>query len=96
MDFARKIVLITSVNTEQYLEEFVQDCIRSGVDLISIVGIECSRVHDLVDDLLIIHSSAQAVHVVTNWYEDDSVAEVIEETEHWVSPHPNNMQVIPL
>jgi hypothetical protein len=53
MTFARKIVLNCPRGYEPRLDALVEDFIRDGVLFFGVVGTDCERVEDIIDELVV-------------------------------------------
>jgi len=53
MTYARKIILHAPPWNSPLLEEFVDACIRDNVSIICVVGEDCERVHDVIDEIIV-------------------------------------------
>jgi hypothetical protein len=53
MAFARKVVLNCPRGYEPKVDGLVEDFIRDGVVFVGVVGIDCERVEDIIDKLVV-------------------------------------------
>lgn len=53
MAYSRRLILHAPPWDAQSLVDFVEDCIRDGVVLICVVGEDCKRVEDVIDELVV-------------------------------------------
>ena len=72
-------------------------CIKDGVRLVCVVGPECERVHDVIDELIVGDGSTQAGYeIVTTWHAGESIAKVKEFAELYATANaiPNVVQEV--
>ena len=50
---AKKVILYSPVSDECLLDDFVDQCIRDKVSILAIVGPGCSRLEDVVDEIVV-------------------------------------------
>jgi hypothetical protein len=72
-----KIVLRVSPPGESRLEAFVEQCIRDGVRLIAVMGDDCARIEDLIDDFIVGDGSDKTRFILTSSHPDESLEDVI-------------------
>ena len=53
MPYARKIILRAPAWDSPLLEEFVEACLSDKVALVCVVGDDCERVHDVIDEIIV-------------------------------------------
>lgn len=53
MPYTRRLILHAPHWDAQSLVDFVEDCIRDGVVLVCVVGKDCQRVEDVIDELVV-------------------------------------------
>eukprot|EP01037_Dinobryon_pediforme_P033461 gene33461-38903_t len=73
-----KIILVTTPDTERRLDYFVEECLRAGIKWIAVVGDECSRIEDMIDELVVGDGSDLSRFIMTTWHENQSLSEVVE------------------
>lgn len=73
MSYAAKVILHAPPWDDPSLEAFVEACVSDKVQLICVMSPDCERVHDVIDELIVIggHSG-----ILTTWHTDESFAEV--------------------
>jgi len=78
MTYARKLVLQAPPWNSPLLEEFVEACVRDKVDLICVVGDDCERVHDVIDEIIVGDGSPDRLPgPTTTWHTGETFAEVL-------------------
>lgn len=78
MAYKPKIVLHSPLRSDAPLAEFVEACLRDGVQLIAVCGEGCEEVHDLIDDLIIGDGSDDSRFILTSWHTGEPLDEVVE------------------
>jgi hypothetical protein len=77
MAYSPIIILYAPHYASPKLATFVAECIESEVQLICVVGADCERVHDVIDDFIVGDgSSTKGFDLVTTWHADETIAEV--------------------
>lgn len=83
MHYAQKIVLYAPPWCSPKLEAFVEKCIRDKVVLVCVVGNDCVRVEDVIDELVVGDGSDASRFLNTTSHPDESIAEVRAFAEAW-------------
>jgi len=78
MRYKPKVVLQTPVSSAAALADFVEDCLRDGVELIAVCGEGCEDVHDLIDDLIVGDGSEEKRFIATSWHTGELLDEVLD------------------
>ena len=76
MPYSKKIVLSCPHGATLWLESLVEDFLQQGVLFIAVVGPECSRVEDLIDDLVVGDAGTDRF-ILTSSHPEESVADAI-------------------
>jgi hypothetical protein len=74
---AKKIVLCCPHGYRPRLDGLVEDFIRDGVVVVAVVGEDCSRVEDIIDEL-VVGDGSRDCGLLTSSHPGESVAEAIE------------------
>lgn len=94
MPLARKIVLIAPPWASPRLRNFVEECLESGVALICVIGEDCERVHDVIDELLVGDRSRDPkCFPATSWHTGEARDAVMRFAEDWVVDGDQNATV---
>jgi hypothetical protein len=83
MKLARKIILHSPVSDERLLESFVEQCLRDRVSLVAIVGPDCARIEDLIDEIVVADGSDPDRFVCTSSHPDEPFGDVVNMVECW-------------
>jgi hypothetical protein len=93
---ARKIILHSPVSDEALLEDFVEQCLRDEVSLIAIVGPGCSRLEDIIDELVVGDGSDPNRFLCTSSHPDELFEDVLNLVKAWEAERADQMQEIRL
>ena len=77
MPYSKKIVLHCPNGATLKLEQLVEDFIQGGVTFIAVVGKECARVEDLIDET-VVGDGTEDRFILTSSHPGESVADAIE------------------
>jgi len=77
MTKCRKIVLRVLPGNESRLEPFVEQCLRDGVKLIAVMGDNCARIEDIIDELVVGDGSHKGRFILTSSHPDEGFESVI-------------------
>jgi hypothetical protein len=84
MPYARKLILHAPPWDSPLLEGFVETCLRDDVDLVCVVGDDCERVHDVIDEIVVGDGSADRLGgPTTTWHANETLADVRAFAEAW-------------
>jgi len=84
MQYAQKIILHAPPWHSPKLEAFVKKCIQDSVVLVCVVGDDCARVEDVIDELVVNDGSDPSRFLNTTSHPDESIAEVRAFAEAWI------------
>ncbi len=77
MAYARKIVLHCPNGYEMKLDALVEDFIRDEVIFVGVVGKDCSKVEDIIDEL-VVGTGERDYSLLTSSHPNETVEEVVE------------------
>ena len=83
MTYKPKIVLRSPLRPDAPLAEFVEACLRDGVQLIAVYGEGCEEVHDSIDELIVGDGSDDSRFILTSWHTRERFDEVVEFARIW-------------
>jgi tetratricopeptide (TPR) repeat protein len=86
MSYAKKLILHAPPWDSPALSEFVEACIRDNVSLVCVIGHDCERVHDVIDELIVGDGSNPArweFGPVTAGHEGQTLEEVRDFARQW-------------
>jgi hypothetical protein len=78
MPYPRKIVLHCSSGYRMELDALVERFIADGVAFVGVVGADCSRVEDIIDELVVGDGSIEPRTLLTSAHPGESVEEALE------------------
>jgi hypothetical protein len=76
MAYARKIVLHCPTGYELRLDALVEEFIRDGVAFVGVVGRDCSRVEDIIDEL-VVGDGSREYSLLTASHPGESIEEAL-------------------
>jgi hypothetical protein len=74
---AKKIVLHCPRGYQPELDALVRQWVRDGVVFVGVVGKDCEKVHDIIDELCV-GDGSDPCRMLTSWHADETVDEVVE------------------
>lgn len=78
MTYAAKIVLHCPRGYDPRLEDMVRQFVRAGVKFIGVVGQDCSRIEDIVDDIVVGEGDDCGRFILTSSHEGETVEDAME------------------
>ena len=96
MPLARKIILHTPLSDESLLDDFVEQCLRDQVSLIAVVGPDCRRIEDTIDEIVVGDGSNPDRFVCTTSHPDEPFDEVLNMAEVWEMERGDPVQEVRL
>lgn len=75
--YAPKIVLVCRQGYQSGLDQLVEQFIADGVKFVGVVGHDCRRVEDIIDELIVGDASDPSRSILTSAHPDESLEEVI-------------------
>ena len=76
MPHPKKIVLHSRSGYEQRLNSLVEEFIRDGVIFVGVVGVDCEKVEDIIDEI-VVGNGDRDCFILTSSHPDESVEEVV-------------------
>ena len=83
LPYAKRVILHAPPWNAPSLVAFVEDCLRDGVVLLAIVGADCERVEEVVDELVVGDASNSDRFVTTTSHPGESLCEVRRFASTW-------------
>ena len=93
MSLPSRIVLHAPVSDRVALAAFVEECLRDGVRLIAVAGVDAKALEDEVDWLVIGDGGDESRFIVTSSHPNESLEEVIEFASGWHCEHDGLLEV---
>lgn len=76
LPYTKRLILHAPPWDAPSLETFVEDCLRDSVILIAVVGPDCGRVENVIDELVVGDGSDDKRSVTTTSHPDETLDEV--------------------
>ena len=83
MRYAQRIILHAPPWHSPELEAFVEKCIQDKVVLVCVIGDDCARVEDVIDELVVGYGEDPSRFLNTTSHPNDSIAEVRGFADAW-------------
>ena len=77
MPYAKKIVLYCPTGYEMRLDALVEDFIRDGVIFVAVVGKDCAKVEEIIDEL-VVGNGDRDYDLLTSSHPDESVEDAVQ------------------
>jgi len=78
MGYSKKIVLNCPRGYQKELDCLVEDFISDGVIFVGVVGEDCSRIEDIIDELVVGDGMHEERSILTSSHAGESVEEALE------------------
>ncbi len=75
----KKIVLHCPDGYQPQLDALVKEWIRRGVVFVGVVGKDCEKVHDIIDELCV-GDGSHPCDMLTSWHTGETVEDVVEQS----------------
>ena len=83
MPYAQRVILHAPPWNAQSLVDFVKDCIRDGVLLVCVIGNDCQKVEDVINELVVCNGSDVRRFINTTSHPDENLAEARDFAARW-------------
>ncbi len=93
MSYARRLILHAPAWNTRSLVDFVEVCIKDGVVLICVIGSDCERVEDVIDELVTGDGSDDERFINTTSHPDETLDEVRKFAAAWLLHDNQNAPV---
>ena len=77
MSYAKKVILHCRAGYRTELDALIEQFIRDGVAFVGVVGPDCTRVEDIIDEICV-GDGSHPYFMVTSSHPDETIAEVVE------------------
>ena len=95
MAYARKLVLHCPKGYEPRLDALVEDFIKDGVAFVGVVGRDCSKVEDIIDEL-VVGDGSRDYDLLTSSHEGESLGDAIAFAKALTGEFAGEVQVVEL
>ncbi len=96
MPYARKIVLHCPRGYRMELDALVEEFIADGVAFVGVVGEDCSRIEDIIDELVVGDGSNMTRFILTSSHPRESIADALEFAHALTGDHAGEVQLVEL
>lgn len=96
MPYEKKIVLHCSSGDKPALDQMVADFLNDDVLFVGVVGQDCEKVEDIIDELVVGDGSKPGRFILTSFHPNESVADVVQFAESLSDDYPGKVQVVEL
>jgi hypothetical protein len=94
MSHPKKIVLHCPQGYQARVDTLVSEFIRDGVSFVGVVGQDCARVEDIIDELVVGDGTREPYSMLTSSHPDETVAEAVEFAEALTGEYAGEVHVI--
>ena len=78
------------------LDQMVEDFLRDGVALVAVIGRDCAKVEDIIDELIVGDGSNPERFIVTTSHPGESLQDVVEFAELFSTDPAGKVQIVEL
>ncbi len=96
MAYGAKLVLHCRNGYEFRLDSMVEEFIKDGVKFVGVVGKDCSKVEDIIDQLVIGVDGNRDYDLLTSSHEGKSIEEAVEFAKALTGEFAGEVQVVEL
>lgn len=94
MPYASKIVLHCPRGYSVAVDGLVEDFIRDGVKFIGVVGLDCERVENIVDELVVGDGADSSRFLLTSSHPDASLDEALQFARALTGDYEGEVQLV--
>jgi len=94
MPYLKKVVLVCSTGYVPAIDALVEDFMRDQVTFVGVVGQDCCKVEDIIDEIVVGDGTREPYSMLTSSHPGKSVAEAVEFAESLTDEFAGNAQVI--
>ena len=94
--YAQKVVLNCPSGYKVALDALVEDFIRDGVAYVGVVGNDCARIEDIIDELVVGDGSDESRYILTASHPGKDLADAVEFAESLTGKYEGAVQVVEL
>ena len=94
MAYGHKIVLHCRSRQRPDLEPLVEAFLRDGVKFVGVVGVDASRVEDIIDEIVVGFGDDPDRFILTSSHENETLAQAIEFARSLSSEYSGEVQVV--
>jgi hypothetical protein len=94
MPYGRKIVLHCPTGYQERLDQMVERFIEDRVIFVGVVGEDCARIEDIIDELVVGDGSDESRFILTSSHPDESLSEAVEFALSLRAEYAGEVQVV--
>ena len=83
MKLAPKLILHSPMPNKALLDDFVEQCLRDGVSLVAVIGPGCSRLEDVIDEIVVGGGGDDSRFLSTTSHPDDDFDTILNMAQTW-------------
>ena len=96
MPYLRKVVLHCPKGYRMELDALVEQFIADGVAFVGVVGEDCSRVEDIIDELVVGDASDESRFILTSAHPGESVEDALKFARSLYAEYSGEVQLVEL
>jgi hypothetical protein len=96
MPYGRKIVLHCPTGYHELLDQMVEQFIQNRVAFVGVVGEDCARIEDIIDELVVGDGSDDSRFILTSSHPGESLAQAVEFALSLRAEYAGEVQVVQL
>ena len=96
MGYAKKIVLNSPRGYHEELDGLIEKFISDGVIFVGVVGVDCSRVEDIIDQLVVGDGTHEERSLLTSSHPGESVEQALEFANSLTGGFAGEVQIVQL
>lgn len=94
MTYLNKIVLACRAGYVPAIDALVEDFMRDRVTFVGVVGQDCCKVEDIIDEIVVGDGAREPYSMLTSSHPGKSVAEAVEFAKSLTGEFAGNVQVV--
>jgi len=94
MSHQKKIVLHCPRGYQPRVDTLVSEFMRDGVAFVGVVGHDCARIEDIIDELVVGDGTREPYSMLTSSHPDETVADAVEFAETLTGEYAGEVHVI--
>lgn len=95
MTYERKIVLRSREGYKPELDKLLEEFIRDGVVFVGVVGVDCEKIEDIIDEL-VVGDGSRDYDLLTSSHAGESLEEAIDFARSLTAEFSGPVQVVEL
>jgi hypothetical protein len=94
--YGRKIVLHCLAGYKPELDRMVEDFIRDGVAFVGVVGEDCAKIEDIIDELVVGDGSDESRFILTSSHPGETIDDALDFAKSLTLEYEGEPQVVVL